>query len=156
MEIQIVEDEKYIYYSNGIIYHKLLKRNISSWEMKGGYIQVQLNGKIKLLHRVLYERFIGEIPIGFVIDHRNNVRNDNRLSNLQVLSSKNNTRKQLIRSNNKSGYKGVNWHKASKSWVVQINDNDGKKIAKYFKEIKDAIEFRGQKEIEFGYLQVEN
>jgi hypothetical protein len=152
--IKTVEDEKYIYYSNGDIYNKKMKKNITSWN-RDGYKQVYLFGEFKSLHRILYEKFIGEIPVGMIIDHRNNVRNDNRLSNLQVLSVKDNTRKSLIRSDNTSGYKGVVWDKQQAGWRVYIRDNDGKNISKRFKEIKDAIEFRKHKELEFGYLQVE-
>jgi hypothetical protein len=45
------------------------------------------------IHRVVYEAFIGDIPKGMEIDHINNVKIDNRLENLQLLSKLDNIRK---------------------------------------------------------------
>ena len=64
-----------------------------------GYTQVfpYLNegrGRIYIsVHRAVWESFIGEIPNGLVIDHKNANKNDNRLSNLQLLTKKHNTLK---------------------------------------------------------------
>ena len=41
-------------------------------------------------HRFVYEVFKGLIPSCFEIDHQNNVRSDNRIKNLQLLSHKQN------------------------------------------------------------------
>lgn len=40
----------------------------------------------RYLHRVVYETFNGNIPIGMVIDHKNNNPMDNSLDNLQCIS----------------------------------------------------------------------
>ena len=45
------------------------------------------------VNRIVYQTFISCIPEGFVIDHINNIKNDNRLENLQMLSVKENTQK---------------------------------------------------------------
>jgi len=64
-----------------------------------GYIQVfpYLTHSSKRLylsvHRAVWESFIGEIPKDVVIDHKNNNKSDNRLSNLQLLTQKHNTLK---------------------------------------------------------------
>lgn len=54
---------------------------------KFGYV---LSGSNKihsfLLHRAIYETFIGEIPEGYVIDHINTIKDDNRLSNLRCVT----------------------------------------------------------------------
>lgn len=64
---------------------------------KNGYLVVNLckDGKMKcfLVHRLVYESFIGDIPAGMTIDHVNNVKTDNRLSNLQLLTQGDNARK---------------------------------------------------------------
>ena len=49
-------------------------------------------------HRFVYEVFNGMIPKIMEIDHRNGVRNDNRITNLQLLTHKQNNEK----SHNKS------------------------------------------------------
>jgi hypothetical protein len=45
------------------------------------------------IHRLVYQHFVGCIPEGFVIDHMNDNKTDNRLSNLQLLTPKQNTKK---------------------------------------------------------------
>jgi hypothetical protein len=43
----------------------------SAYERKDGYMmwKTLVSGKRKLAHRVVYEKLIGEIPRGFVLDH---------------------------------------------------------------------------------------
>jgi hypothetical protein len=45
------------------------------------------------VHRLVYEAFVGPITEGFVIDHINDIKSDNRLENLQMLSVAENTQK---------------------------------------------------------------
>ena len=49
-------------------------------------------------HRFVFEVFKGLIPSCFEIDHQNNVRSDNRIKNLQLLTHKQN----LEKSNNRA------------------------------------------------------
>ena len=42
------------------------------------------------VHRILAESFIGEIPIGFEVNHINGIKSDNRLENLEVVSKSKN------------------------------------------------------------------
>ena len=63
-----------------------------------GYTQVfpYLNSTTRIyisVHRAVWESFVGEIPTGLVIDHKNNNKNDNRLVNLQLLTKKHNSLK---------------------------------------------------------------
>lgn len=62
-----------------------------------GYIRFETyrNGKLiqKYVHQLVYETFVGKIPEGLEIDHINNMRSDNRLENLQLLTPLENTRK---------------------------------------------------------------
>lgn len=58
------------------------------------------------------------------IDHRNGDGLDNRRSNLRVTTQAQNCANTRIRSNNKSGFKGVSWHAARAAWVAQIKSGD--------------------------------
>ena len=40
----------------------------------------------KLLHRLIFERFHGEIPENYVVHHRNGIKTDNCILNLELLS----------------------------------------------------------------------
>ena len=61
-----------------------------------GYLQCKVrvkntrNRKGVLVHRFVYECYRGIISDGLVIDHINDDRIDNRLSNLQLLTTKEN------------------------------------------------------------------
>jgi hypothetical protein len=65
---------------------------------KTGYLYTNIYWGKKLteraslrIHRVVYETFVGPIPEGFVVDHINDIKDDNRLENLQLLTPKENT-----------------------------------------------------------------
>ena len=56
-----------------------------------GYVRVGLpNGKQVLAHRVMWLAVHGPIADGLVINHRNRRRDDNRLSNLEAVTSRQN------------------------------------------------------------------
>lgn len=60
-----------------------------------GYMTVGLrrnDGKIcrKRVHRLVWEAFNGQIPDGMEVNHVNEVRDDNRLVNLQILTHRQN------------------------------------------------------------------
>jgi hypothetical protein len=54
------------------------------------------------------------------VDHRNHDTLDNRKENLRLSDASSNGGNQRKRSDNSSGFKGVGWHKAAKSWACQI------------------------------------
>lgn len=62
-----------------------------------GYLCVSIrNGETKMLcriHRIVWIAAHGIIPDGYVIDHINNDKQDNRLSNLQMLTPEDNSHK---------------------------------------------------------------
>lgn len=45
------------------------------------------------VHRFIWEVYNGLIPVGFVIDHHNDIRDDNRLCNLQLITPSENSKK---------------------------------------------------------------
>jgi DNA invertase Pin-like site-specific DNA recombinase len=56
----------------------------------GGYLQLNLrrNGKPtrRSIHRLVWEAFHGDIPVGMEINHKNGVKRDNRLANLELVT----------------------------------------------------------------------
>ncbi len=63
------------------------------------FVQLYVNKKrfVKLVHRLVYEAFNGQLDDELVIDHINNDRTDNRLENLQLISSRENLQKDTWR-----------------------------------------------------------
>jgi hypothetical protein len=55
-----------------------------------GYLMVELSqhglGTNHLVHRVVYEAFHGRIPPGMQINHRNGIKTDNWIENLEVVT----------------------------------------------------------------------
>lgn len=56
-----------------------------------GYKRVLLQGKQHFVHRLVYEAFFGEIPVGMQINHKSEDKLDNRPENLELLSPKDNS-----------------------------------------------------------------
>ena len=61
---------------------------------KNGYLRVNLykDGKLKhySVHRLVWEAFNGKIPEGYEINHINEIKTDNRLENLNLMTPKQN------------------------------------------------------------------
>jgi hypothetical protein len=99
---------------------------------------------------------------GLVADHLNNKRFDNRHENLRVTTYQQNSRNRSKRSDNTSGKQGVYKEilKSKSNWKSEIISDTGKRRSKRFSiqkfgydEAKRlAIEWRIQKEEEFGYI----
>jgi hypothetical protein len=65
---------------------------------KKGYLQVKVKNSILVKsHRLIWETFNSDIPCGFVIDHINTIRDDNRLVNLRCCTTKENNNNELTR-----------------------------------------------------------
>jgi len=79
---------------DGLIYYvKNDKLVLRKNNMQKGYVRNQTAKGQCLQHRIVWETFNGEIPDGYEVDHINNVREDNRLCNLQLLTRLDNMRK---------------------------------------------------------------
>jgi len=125
---------------------------------KKGYYQVYSVDKgnhNKLLHRLIFEDFYGiEIPNGFVVHHKNGIKTDNCILNLQLVSLKEHSklhnsgennvlfgknlpleyRVKISNSRNTCGYFRVSkqFNKRYKQgfiWVYQFIDENGKHIS---------------------------
>lgn len=85
----------------------------------GGYLQIFIFGGHHRAHRLAWLYMTGAWPLA-EIDHINLDPSDNRWENLrEATHSQNGTNKRRHRDNT-SGFKGVNWHKASQKWRARI------------------------------------
>jgi hypothetical protein len=71
---------------------------LSPWDKHpSGYLNIGMynqsgveNKTYRRIHRLVWEAFNGPIPNGYVIDHKNADKKDNRLENLQLMTPKEN------------------------------------------------------------------
>lgn len=89
------------------------------------FVFVIVDGKRKLcyIHQLVAIVFLGHVPCGhkMVVDHINDIRTDNRLENLQVITKRENCFKTQGKYSSK--YKGVHWFSRDKKWVSMITIN---------------------------------
>lgn len=82
------------------------------------YRVVIIGSERYFLHRLIWAYHYGDIPSGVVMDHINNDSGDNRLENLQLATVQENSRKKKMRSDNRTGRKGVTRHASGKYQVL--------------------------------------
>ncbi len=70
-------------------------------------------------HRLAWFYMMGEWP-KHEVDHVNGDPFDNRWINLRAATHQENQSNRGKNRNNKSGYKGVSWHRGAQKWVAQI------------------------------------
>lgn len=78
----------------------------------------------RYIHQLMAIAFLGYKTgnRSLVVDHINDIKTDNRLDNLQVITQRNNAYKTQGRYSSK--FKGVTWHKISNKWLAQISVNN--------------------------------
>jgi hypothetical protein len=124
---------------------RILKPRLNSNGYK--FVTLHCNGKKKMMriHRLIAIHYIPNDENKQCVDHIDNNRTNNKLSNLRWCTNQQNNMNQSISKNNKSGAKGVTFYKRTNKWEVKIMIN-GKHIhLGYFTEINDAIEARRKK-----------
>jgi hypothetical protein len=102
-----------------------------------GYIEIKIGDQSFRAHRLAFLYVNGDWPKDEV-DHINHIRNDNRWINLRQATTSENRSNVPIRKDNKSGYKGVHWHKGYMSWVASIRKNGKRHQIGRYKNIDDA------------------
>ena len=74
---------------------------IALFPNKNGYLRVHLirAGKTRsvFVHALVLLAFVGPRPLGYDIDHVNGVRSDNRLANLEYVTTSENVRRSWVR-----------------------------------------------------------
>lgn len=90
-----------------------------------------------MAHRVAWQLYYGRAPEQN-IDHINRDKVDNRLVNLRLCDQTQNQGNYPMRSNNKSGVRGVHWSEHHKKWVAQIRQHGKTRRIGGFHDIADA------------------
>jgi hypothetical protein len=102
---------------------------------KSKYYYIGLDLKNYKLHRLAWLYVYGELPK--TIDHIDGNPSNNLISNLRSCTMQQNMCNQKLRTDNKSGVKGVMLHKSEK-WRVRITTNKIVKHIGYFNDFFEA------------------
>ncbi len=142
--------------SGRLLWRKGNGRNVKPWqEAKSpnghGYYTAKIKGKSYLAHRLAWLYVHGSLPNGD-LDHKNRIRNDNRLCNLRQVSRTDNCQNISVPSHNKSGHIGVSWIKSHQAWTVYIKVDKKNKWLGYFKDLDEAVAARKAGEAKYYNL----
>lgn len=97
--------------------------------------QVGIQGKVRKVHRVVYEMFKGDIPKGMTIDHIDGDPLNNKILNLRAISQYTNTCNCKMSKNNTSGVTGVHLQDNKNGniyYVARWTELSGKEKSKAF------------------------
>lgn len=90
----------------------------AGYETAKGYLQIRIDGRLVLAHRIIWKLETGEEPAQ--IDHRSVNTRDNRFGNLRPAENQSNNCNKPLTKANKSGFKGVYWHRPARKWCATI------------------------------------
>lgn len=123
-------------------------RTAFSTPASGGYSISQIFSRTYRGHQVAWAMVYGAWPI-YEMDHINGDRSDNRISNLRLVSRRENSCNRKRRCDNTSGASGVFQDRGR--WVATIADNGKRVRLGCFAEKAHAIAVRKEAEWRFGY-----
>lgn len=103
-----------------------------------GYLLVGFEGKRLPAHRVVFAMHHGYLPKQ--VDHINRIKTDNRIENLRPVTNTENARNVGLTSANKSGVKGVHWHKGIKRWIAACRHSGKQHLVGTFSDLAKATE----------------
>ncbi len=87
-----------------------------------GYRELRVNGKLYRYHVVLWAVLYGEWCSG-IIDHADRNTLNNNPANLRKATRSQNNANAKIRTDNISGFKGVQFHRQTGKWRARIRQN---------------------------------
>lgn len=94
---------------------------------RSGYVEIRLNKKTYLAHRIAWALFHGTTEVPQMLDHINNCRADNKIKNLRPATAQQNPKNQKPKKGGTSQFKGVSWYSRHQKWQAQIR-REGKSI----------------------------
>ncbi|HHG9960342.1 TPA: HNH endonuclease [Yersinia enterocolitica] len=132
-------------------------KNMSSKALKGeaagsicldGYRHIKVAGNSYKAHRLAWLYMTGEWPAG-EIDHQFLDKDDNIFSHLRLATPSQNSVNRSLRSDNRSGIKGVSWNEKGKKWSAEITVNGKRFNLGFYTDKEDAANAYRTKSGEF-------
>lgn len=102
-------------------------------QCRGAYLGFGYQGKKYTLHRVIWELHHGLIPKGFMIDHINQDKFDNRIENLRLaVPSENNA------NSSRGAIRNCYWVEHAKAYQVRVQREGKFYFGGYYKNLAEA------------------
>lgn len=142
--------------------HFKIKRIYKAWNKRhegkeagginkeNGYIYLAINSIKCKAHRLAFCIYHGYMPEN-EIDHIDRVRHHNWIINLREVTRQCNSRNQGVRSDNKSGIKGVSFCKATEKWGAFIMVNQKSINLGSSKKFDEAAIKRWEAEVKYKF-----
>lgn len=111
-----------------------------------GYPVACINGEKTYLHNLI----IGK-KAGYVVDHINRNKLDNRKSNLRFITQRQNCLNRSMNKNNTSGHRGVIFDSRIKKWCARIAVFGKSLHIGSYSNIEEAILARKNAELKYGF-----
>lgn len=103
----------------------------------GRYVRIYVDGQRYKAQNLAWLHVYGCWPNG-ILDHEDRVKINNSIRNLREATDALNKRNQPAQRTNKSGYKGVCWHKGGRKWVASISLDNINRYLGLFASAEDA------------------
>lgn len=127
----LVDDEDFLYLSTNKWSALYSKGTRSYYAVRS----VKVNNKWTT---IAMHRIIMNSEKGALVDHINHNTLDNRKENLRVCNALQNAQNRNINNSNKTGHKGVSFHKRDRVFYAYIKYNHKRKHLGSFKDVKEA------------------
>tara|TARA_R110000796_G_scaffold101403_2_gene210086 strand:+ start:404 stop:874 length:471 start_codon:yes stop_codon:yes gene_type:complete len=147
--------ENYLIYEDGRVWSKKRKIFMSPSKNYKGYLRIGLckNSKSKrfYIHRLIALHYIPNPNNKSEVDHINNIRNDNRVENLQWLTSQENLDK-IFRISN-TGEKYISYDKIQNRYYIEKKKCFRTTLSCKNYTLQDAINLRDELLIEYNIVE---
>ena len=128
-------------YKDGSLFYKKSCGTMKSGSKAGpskpdGRIQVKVDGKLYLLHRIIFAMHNGYLPE--MVDHIDGNNTNNRIENLRAATHEQNSWNAKARQDNVVGIKNISYNKKYGSWTVRVQANNIRKYIGSYKSLDEA------------------
>lgn len=103
-------------------YHKEKYVTLKGWIHKGGYVRIELNNKVFLAHRIVAEHFVPNPENKYSVNHKNEIKTDNRAENLEWMT---------LAENTCYGTRTLRASKSLEKPILKISIETGKVLKRY-------------------------
>ena len=134
--------DNYVVSSFGKIKNTKTGKVLKASDNGHGYLIIDLYEnairKTHKVHRLVANAFIDNPNDKNCVDHKDNNRTNNHISNLRFATSKENNQNRKISSRNTSGCKGIYFNKKAKKWQARIMIDGIRVHIGYYDDLDDA------------------